>query len=94
MEPKIIKGHAYRCKQTVVCKGDKKASFIKGKIYYCTVDSSYPDPQNYDEGDKHLMGWLVNEQGQQHSWPYYPEYHLWCHDCWTEDFEDLGEHKK
>lgn len=90
MEPRIILGHAFKCKKSVVCKGDKNPSFIKGKVYYCTRDTYYPDESWGEETRKLTVGTIVNEQGVQHSWPYDPQNHPWCHDSWTDYFTDLG----
>lgn len=90
MEPRIIKGHLFRCKKSVIGEGDKKAYYIKGKIYKCDLDSYYPDSE-HEPSAKHMVGTITNEFGNPHCWPYVPEHHLWCHDSWTDYFEDLGE---
>ena len=88
MEPKIIKGHRYLCKKTVVMKGvggKPEEAYTKGKVYRCEIDSPYP-------GDKHTVGHITDNRGLKwHAWPYDPQNHLWCHDSWTDYFDDLGE---
>ena len=88
MEPRIIKGHKFLCKKTVVMKDSNRTreeAYTKGKIYMCEISSYYP-------GDRHSCGHITNNNGNKaHAWPYDPENHLWCHDSWTDFFEDLGE---
>ena len=84
MEPRIFEGHRYLCKRTVRMKGTNKEEYTKGKVYLGVGDVGYP-------GDKHNCGFIRDNSGDAHPWPYDPEHHLWCHDKWTDDFEDLGE---
>lgn len=88
MEPRIIEGHLFKCKKSVTVKGERKPSYIKGKIYVGKYDHGYPDDEN-DTSAIHTCGVIVNEFGQNHCWPYLPEHHLWCHDSWTDYFDDI-----
>ena len=91
MEPRIIKGHLYRCKRNVI-GGNHKYYYKAGKIYECEIESTHPSECTDSNGNIHLCGYITNEFGDKgHAWPYIPEYHKFCHDCWTDDFEDLGE---
>lgn len=100
MEPRIIKGHRYLCKKTVtICvigKGGRekktgKRPFIKGHVYVGDKDFGYPDETWTVASSMNSYGYIFNEQGESHCWPYCPEYHLWCRDRWTDYFDDLGE---
>ena len=100
LEPRIIKGHRYLCKQTVtMCDIDrngrerklKQKAYVKGKVYVGDGDLGYPDETWHYADRKNVYGYLIDEQGQPHSWPYDPHNHSWCHDRWTDFFEDLGE---
>ena len=86
MEPRIVGGHRYLCKKTVRMKGGGKPeeAYTEGKVYPGVTDCGYP-------GDKHTCGFITDNKGQAHAWPYDPEHHLWCHDSWTDYFDDLGE---
>lgn len=84
MEPRIIKGHRYLCKKTVRMNRTKEEVYTKGNEYLGEADVGYP-------GDKHNCGFITDNSGRAHAWPYDPEHHLWCHDSWTDYFEDLGE---
>lgn len=88
MEPRIVKGHRFLCKKTVIMKGvggKSEEAYTQGKVYQCEIDSPYP-------GDKHTVGHITDNRGLKwHAWPYDPEHHLWCHDSWTMYFDDLGE---
>jgi len=65
--------------------GKSEEAYTQGKVYQCEIDSPYP-------GDKHTVGHITDNRGLKwHAWPYDPEHHLWCHDSWTEYFNDLGE---
>ena len=90
MEPRIIKGHRFLCKKDVVMKGvggRPEVSYTKGKVYRCEEYSPYP-------GGKHTVGYITDNQGRKwHAWPYDPQNHLWCHDSWTEFFDDLDKDK-
>lgn len=93
MEPRIIKGHRYLCKKTVtMCiikedgrekKTDEEA-YTKGNVYRGCSDYGYP-------GDKHTCGFITDNKGDAHAWPYDPEHHLWSHDSWTDFFDDLDK---
>ena len=86
MEPKIIKGHLYKCKQN--CGKD----YTKGHVYKC----EYETPDGPDMGAFNC-GFITNNRGNKsHAWPYDPERHPWTKDDpeknrWTEYFVDLGE---
>lgn len=91
MEPRIIKGHLYRCTKSVV-DGSRKTYYKAGKVYECECDSYYPDESWSEASVKHSCGFITNAFGNKsHAWAYDPEHHLWSHDCWTDFFEDLGE---
>ena len=62
----------------------KEEAYTKGKEYLGAGDYCYP-------GDRHNVGFITDNKGEAHAWPYDPEHHLWCHDSWTDYFEDLGE---
>ena len=89
MEPRIIKGKKYLCKKTVIMSGTREKLFIEGKTYTGDGDQYYPDPENITPGDKHSCGFIINELGHSHAWPYIPEQHLWCSDRWTDFFTEL-----
>ena len=100
MEPRIIKGHRYLCKKTVeICiiqkdgreKKTGKKDYIKGKVYIGDSDFGYPDETWSFASTKDAYGYIFDEHGAPHCWPYNPQYHSWCHDRWTDYFEDLGE---
>lgn len=86
MEPRILAGHKYLCKKTVIMRdGEKKQkeeAYTKGKVYVGASDYGYP-------GDKHTCGFITDNTGNAHAWPYDPQYHLWCHDSWTDFFTDI-----
>ena len=86
MEPRIIKGHRFLCKKDVVMNQTKEKAYTKGKVYEGCPDCGYP-------GDKHNCGFISNNKGVAHAWPYDPQNHLWCHDSWTEFFDDLDKDK-
>lgn len=91
MEPRIIKGHLYRCKKSVV-GGNHKTYYKEGRVYECECDSFYPDKTWSSVDAKHSCGFITNAFGDTaHAWPYYPSLHLWSNDKWTDFFEDLGE---
>lgn len=90
MEPRLIKGHIYKCKKSVIGK-DRTVYYQKGNTYKCERDTPYPDNE-YEPSAKHMVGVITNEFGNTgHCWPYDPAHHLWCNDRWTDYFEDLGE---
>lgn len=84
MEPRIIKGHLYKCKKTVKMNRSKEVAYTKGNVYMGVGDVGYP-------GDKHNCGFIKDNTDLPHAWPYDPEHHLWCHDSWTDYFDDMGE---
>lgn len=90
MEPQIVLGHSYLCKKDVVCRGGNgKQSYTKGKTYVCEVSTPY-QPKNNPQF-RFACGFITNNQGNtHHGWPYDPENHPWCHDSWTDFFQDLG----
>lgn len=77
MEPKIIKGHFYRCKNNI---GN---DYTAGRFYECRQESIYPDGTGY--------GSIVDNYGVNHAWSYDPENNPIYHDRWTDHFEDMGE---
>lgn len=93
MEPRIINGHRYLCKKTVIMKGDKgrqEEAYTKGKVYPCQLE--YPYPEVKDTHNKYpelSAGFITDNDGNAHPWPYDPEHHPWCHDRWTHYFEDV-----
>jgi len=88
MEPRIIKGHQYRCKKSVIDQ-NKKVYYLKGGVYRCDVEFHYPLPDS--EMARFSCGFITNEFGNDgHAWPYDPEHHPLCSDKWTDYFEDLG----
>ena len=91
MEPQLIQGHIFLCKKNVVCKGGNgEIAYTQGKRYKCEVKSPC-----FPMNDPHFncsCGFITNNQGNtHHAWPYDPEHHPWCHDSWTEFFQDLGK---
>lgn len=85
MEPRIIKGHIYLCKETL------KGSYRKGRIYECQHNDTM---FNDTEMTKFSCGFITNDQGNTgHAWPYDPANHPWAteKDKWTDYFKDLGE---
>ena len=90
MEPRIIKGKKYLCKKSVIMNSTREKLFIEGKTYTGDGDQYYPDTENITPGDKHSCGFIINELGQSHAWPYIPAQHLWCSDCWTDYFTELS----
>lgn len=86
MEPKIIKGHLYKCKENV------GKDYTKGHVYEC----EHENPNAKESGDC-ACGYITNNQGNTgHAWPYNPENHPWTKDDpqrnrWTAYFQDLGE---
>ena len=56
-------------------------AYTKGKIYVGVKDNGYP-------GDKHCCGFIRDNKNSSHAWPYDPQNHLWCHDSWTDFFEE------
>ena len=81
MEPRIINGHIFRCKQ------DVKGYYRKGIIYECECENSLSGEQ-----EKYSCGFITNDIGNIfHAWPYYPDRNPLCNDSWTDFFEDLGE---
>lgn len=89
MEPRIIKGKKYLCKKSVTDRDTHEKLFIQGNTYTGDSDLYYPDPNNIKPDDKHLCGFIINELGHSHAWPYIPEQHLWCSDRWTDFFTEL-----
>ena len=83
MEPRIRIGEKYYCKKSV------SDCFVKGKTYIGYKDYGYPDPKNMQSGSKYVCGFIINEKGQPHAWPYMPEKHDFCHDRWTDYFTKL-----
>lgn len=85
MEPRIIKGHMFLCKQ------DVKGYYRKGRIYLCDFEPAYSQKENYTPG-KDDYGYITNDMMKAtHAWPYLPEKNPICHDRWTDFFVDLGE---
>lgn len=85
MEPRIIKGHMFLCKQ------DVKGYYRKGRIYLCDFEPTYSQKENYTPG-KDDYGYITNDMMKAtHAWPYLPEKNPICHDRWTDFFVDLGE---
>lgn len=87
MEPKIIKGHLYKCKENV------GKSYTKGRVYMC----EHEVPGNNDSDSIYACGFITNNQGNTgHAWPYQPDKHPWTKDDaarnrWSTIFDDLGE---
>lgn len=85
MEPKIIKGHLYKCKENV------GKSYTKGRVYMCEQETKAPCDDIY------ACGFITNNQGNTgHAWPYQPDKHPWTRDNaednrWSTIFDDLGE---
>lgn len=85
MEPRIIKGHRYLCKKSVLMNGSSKdESYTKGKVYVGARDYGYP-------GNKHSCGYIIDNQGDYHAWAYHPEKQVWGNQCWTDFFDDLDK---
>lgn len=58
MEPRIVKGHRFLCKKTVIMKGvggKSEEAYTQGKVYQCEIDSPYP-------GDKHTVGHITDNR--------------------------------
>lgn len=89
MEPKIIKGHIYKCKENC----DK--AYTKGRVYECEYEVF--DGNNYSKEDIYGCGFITNNDGNEgHAWPYHPKEHPWTKEKpeenrWTKYFEDMGE---
>lgn len=86
MEPRIIHGHSYLCKKSVV-GGNRQIYYTKGNIYKCEVNSPYaPNTPNF----KYTCGHITNNFGNTyHAWPYDPQNNPLCHDIWTEFFTEV-----
>lgn len=84
MEPRIIKGHIFRCKK------DVKGCYRKGRIYECEYENVCPELMT----SKYACGFITNDTGNTgHTWPYNPKEHPLSNenDRWTDFFDDLGE---
>lgn len=84
MEPRIIKGHIFRCKENV------KGCYRKGRIYECEYENVLPT----EISGRYACGFITNDKGDKgHAWPYNPKEHPFTseNDRWTDFFEDLGE---
>ena len=91
MEPRIIEGHRYLCKKNVVMytiRQDgrrvktKEVAYTKGQIYLGQKDFGYP-------GNHLACGFITDNKGDAHAWPYDPQHHPFAQDRWTNDFQDL-----
>ena len=84
MEPRIIKGHIFRCKENL------KGRYRKGRIYECEYESLHSSGIT----DIYSCGFITNDVGNiHHAWPYFPTLNPLAKedDRWTDYFEDLGE---
>lgn len=88
MEPLIKLGHSFLCKKSVV-GSDHKIYYTEGKTYQCEMKSTY-NPKA--EHSKYACGHITNNFGDKgHAWPYEPENHPFCGDCWTDFFTELNK---
>ncbi len=84
MEPRIIKGHLYKCIKSA------GKFYTKGKVYECEKETGYPEEGCWSA--PHMCGVITDNQGDKgHSWPYDPEHNSLCNDRWTDYFKDMGE---